>query len=140
MGISKFILRIFRKADQKTGMTYDEMLERACIKLAATEIKTKQDYIKKRSAELVETINDNEVCIDVAIINFKIELAENELDECQRKIDDSDNRIGKEYHLSKEQRRWVEIKIINLKYNLKNLFKYKKRFVFLFVILTRSSV
>ena len=145
MSALKLISKIFGKnkleiteieaADQKTGMSYEKMLERAYTELAIKKIAdrvAKQRYIKTRSAELVKEIDcrDNGENISATIINLKIEFVKNEIDEYRKKIYNSDNKIGKEYHLPKKQKRTIEIRIANLEYNLKNLFKHRRDLFF----------
>ena len=115
---------IQKKITSSSKIEYFKMLDRGYKKLIEIEA---HQYIKIRSAKLVEEMDSysKEGNIRVAIINFEIEFVKKEIDKCQKKLSDSDNKIGKEYYLPKGQRRRIKIRMINLEYNLKNLFKQR---------------
>ena len=120
-----------RKIISSPEIRYLKMLNRGYKKMVAKKLEA-QRYIKTRSAELIKKMDhyENGGNISAAIIDLRIELAENEIDECRKKIYNSDNKIGKEYHLPKKQRKTIKIQIADLEYNLKNLFN-KRDLIFI---------
>ena len=67
--------KIFRRANQKTGMTYDEMLERAYVELAIKKMADKIMKLRRieiRSLELTKNI-DSEVSEEMRMIISDLE-------------------------------------------------------------------
>ncbi len=113
-------LFVCQKMTNSPEIKYLEMLNQGCKELAAKKFKA-QRHIEVSSAKLIREMNDGE-CIKIAIINFRIEFIEKELEECQQKIY-NDNKKVEGWHLSKKQREVVMKRITDLKNDLKNLFK-----------------